>query len=164
MALRRPVFAPSVLTLYSLWRQHRRVFWHSNGLASFSQFGNGCGRLWRKRKFPLHHVPYVFNWREIWGYCWPEQYTTKSTWRRSSRICGRAILLKKHITFLSRNGSSMGFNNLCIVAGTVYFTLQKRLMWLRVVIDSPPHHEAWGGACVSWANALWKMTLTRSTP
>ena len=28
----------------------------------------------------------------------------------------------------------------------------------------PPHYEAWDGACVSWANALRKMTLTRSTP
>ena len=26
----------------------------------------------------------------------------------------------------------------------------------------PPNHEAWGGACVSWANAFRKMTLTRS--
>ena len=27
----------------------------------------------------------------------------------------------------------------------------------------PPHHEASGGACVSWANALQIMTLTKST-
>ena len=36
-------------------------------------------------------------------------------------------------------------------------------MWLWVVTDGPPHHEAWGGACVLWANALWKMMLTMST-
>ena len=28
----------------------------------------------------------------------------------------------------------------------------------------PPHHEAWGEACMSWAYALWKMTVTRSIP
>ena len=27
-------------------------------------------------------------------------------------------------------------------------------MWLLLVTDGSPHHEAWGGACVSWANAL----------
>ena len=32
--------------------------------------------------------------------------------------------------------------------GTVYFILQKHQMWLRVVTDGPPHHEAWGGVCV----------------
>ena len=36
-------------------------------------------------------------------------------------------------------------------------------MWPRVVSDGPSHHEAWGGACVSCANALQKMMLTRST-
>ena len=36
-------------------------------------------------------------------------------------------------------------------------------MWLRVVTHGLPHHEAWGGG-VSWAKALQKMTLTRSTP
>ena len=38
-----------------------------NILHPMSQFGNGCGRFWRKSKFPRHHVPYMFNWREIWG-------------------------------------------------------------------------------------------------
>ena len=28
----------------------------------------------------------------------------------------------------------------------------------------PPHHEAWGGVCVSWANAFGNMTLSRLTP
>ena len=27
-----------------------------------------------------------------------------------------------------------------------------------------PHHEVWSEHCVSWANALRRMTLTRSTP
>ena len=35
------------------------------------------------------------------------------------------------------NDSFMGFNNLCTVARTVYFTLQKHQMLLRVVIDDP---------------------------
>ena len=36
-------------------------------------------------------------------------------------------------------------------------------MWPRVVTDGPPHHEAWGGTCVLWVNALQKMTFARST-
>ena len=68
-------------------------------LHPLSQFGNGCGRLWRKSKFPLHHVQYAFNWREVWGSCWPEQlvYPTRST-LRSMWTC--VIVLKKHITIL----------------------------------------------------------------
>ena len=38
--------------------------------------------------------------------------------------------------------------------GTVYFTLKKHQMWPRVLTDSPTHHVAWGGACVSLAKAL----------
>ena len=69
-----------------------------------SQFGNACGRFWRKSKLPLHHVPYVFNWWEIWSSCWSGQllYTTKITLRCSSRMWTCIYLLKKYIIFLSK--------------------------------------------------------------
>ena len=38
------------------------------------------------------------------------------------------VLLKKHITFLSKKWKYHGVYNLCIVAGTVYFILQKHQM------------------------------------
>ena len=64
-------------------------------------WGNGYGRLWRKSKFSFHHVPYVFNWREIWDSCWQRQllYTTKTTLHCSSHMW-MCVVLKKHITFL----------------------------------------------------------------
>ena len=50
-------------------------------LQPLSQFGNGCGSLWRKSRFPLHYVPYLFKWRGIWGSescC--KQTVTNSLW------------------------------------------------------------------------------------
>ena len=38
------------------------------------------------------------------------------------------VILKKHITFFSKKWQSHRVNNLCNVAGTVYFTLQKHQM------------------------------------
>ena len=37
-------------------------------------------------------------------------------------------------------------------------------MWLWIATDDFPYHQSWGGACLLWTTALWKMTLTRSMP
>ena len=62
--------------------------------------------LWQvlEKKFPLHRVSDVFNWREIWGSYWLEQlfYNTKSTLCHSSRMWTCVVLLNKHINFLSK--------------------------------------------------------------
>ena len=79
-----------------------------------SQFGNGCGRLSRKSKFPLHYVPYMFNWREIWGSCWLGQYTAKNTLLFSSRMWTCVVLLKSTSSSCRRNGSSMGLTTCAI--------------------------------------------------
>ena len=77
--------------------------------------------LWRKSKFPLYHVSYVFNWREIWGSCWPGQllYTTKSTMRRSSLMWTCVLLLKKYITFLSNKWPGMELTT-CAIKRTLF--------------------------------------------
>ena len=71
-------------------------------LDTLSQFGNGFGKLWRKSrpKFSLHHVPYVLNWREVWGSYWPGKlYTTKSTLRQSTlqMYTGSGFLLRSWV-------------------------------------------------------------------
>ena len=127
-----------------------------------SRFGNGCGRLWRKRKFPLHHVPCVFNWWEIWGFCWPGQllYTTKSMLRRSSLMWTCVVLWKMHTTFLLKKWQWHWVNNLCNVAGTAYFTLTVICNWC-----PPPHHEAWGGpvCCRQMHSGRWCSPGLRHT-
>ena len=77
-------------------------------LQPLSQIDNGCGSLWRKSKFPLHHVPYVFNWREIWGSCWPGQFSTPRRERCvAEAVCGRALSCWKSISpSFRRNDSS----------------------------------------------------------
>ena len=77
-------------------------------LQLFSQFGNGCCRLWRKSKFPFHNFPYVLNWRQVWRSCWTGQlYTTKSTFCHRNRVWTWIVLLEKLI-FLSKKYSRMG--------------------------------------------------------
>ena len=129
-------------------------------LHPLSQFGNGFGRLWRNSKFPLHHVSYVFNLREIWDSCWPGQllYTTQST-----GICvavtvrGRALSCWKS-TLPSRrtNDNRTGLTQCsghCLLYPAKTPNVTASFNWW-------PHPEAWGGACLSWANALLMMTLT----
>ena len=94
-----------------LWRQHNRVLRMQSDikvpnvilryivpsvLHLFSHYGNGCGRLWRKSKIPLHRAPYVFNRRDIWGSYWPA-------------VCGRAVSSWKSTSpSCRRNGSRTG--------------------------------------------------------
>ena len=90
-----------------------------------SKFVNGCGKLWKKSNFTLHHISYVLNWREICGSYWPEHllYTTKSK-LRSSNLCGHVLSCWiSTSTPCLRNDSSKGVNNLCSATGTVYVTL-----------------------------------------
>ena len=95
--------------------------------------------------------------------------TTKSTLCRSSRMWKCVVLLKSIFScwkahFPIEEMAVARVKQLVQCRGQCYFTLQKHQMWPRVVTDGPPHHETWGGACVSCANALLKMTLSRSTP
>ena len=88
-----------------------------------------CGRLWRKSKFPLHHVPLVFNWRDIWGYCRSEQlYTMKSTLHHSSHMWTCNCPSEKAHHLPVEEMAVARVNNVCNVVGTVYFILQKHQM------------------------------------
>ena len=61
----------------------------------------------------------------------------------TAAVCGRTLSCwRNHITFL------LGINNLCNVAGTVYFTLQKHQMWLRVLTVHPHTMKPEMGPCV----------------
>ena len=93
-------------------------------LHPLSQFGNHCDRLWRKRNFPLHDVPYVLNWRYLdILLARVVMYTMKSTRVAAAHVDLRCPV-EKHITFVPKKRQMYGVN-LCNVAGTVYFTLQK---------------------------------------
>ena len=84
--------------------------------------------------------------REIWGSCCPEQlYTTKSTWHRSS--CMWMCVEKEH-NLPVEEMADHGVNNLCNVAGTVYFTLQNPQIWPRVVTMAPTLWSLRWGLCV----------------
>ena len=98
-----------------------------------------CGRFWGKSKFSIHHVPYLFDWREIWASCWPWQllHTRKSTLRCSRRMRTCVILLKKLCLFPIDEMTVRGVTNQWNVAGIGYYTMQKHQMWPRVVTGSP---------------------------
>ena len=106
------------------WLQRRRVFSSAkdhNGAecypaidcpkhrALLSQFGNGCGRLWRKIELQLRHVPYMLNWREIGVIVGQGSCTPRRTPCVAAAVCGRGLSCwKSRSPFCRRNGSSTG--------------------------------------------------------
>ena len=162
-------------TVYLLWQQLTRVFSHANGFKGVECHPTiHCIRCRNsvmvlagsgERKVTATSCPIRVQLARDLGLLLARAvlYTTKRTLQHNSRMWTCVVLLKKHFTFLSKKWQYHGFNNLCSVADTIYLTLHEHQLWPRFVTNAP-HPEAWGGAYVSWTNALRKMTLTRSTP
>ena len=114
--------------------------------------------LWQalEKKFPLHHVPYMFNWRYL-GILLVRAVVHHEGHVKSQQpyVVVRCPAEKTHL--LSKNVSSKGLTTCAMWRAETTNVTASCNLW-------PPYHEAWGEACVLWANALRKMMLTWSTP
>ena len=68
------------------------------------------------------------------------------------------VILKSTLPSHQRNGSNMGLTTYACSGHCLLYPAETQNMTVSC------NHEAWGVACVSWQNALQKMTLTRSIP
>ena len=108
------------------------------------QLGNGCDRLWKKSKFPLHHVPYVFNWWEIWWSCWPGAVVHHEEHVESQLpYVDVRCPAEKHSTFLSKKWQHVQCSRHCLLYPAETPNVTASSNWC------PPHHDSWGGGlCV----------------
>ena len=83
----------------------------------------------------------------------------------AAAVSGRAVSYWKSTTSLSKKWQQHVVNNLCNVAGTLYFTLQKHQMWPRGVTDGPDTMKPEMVPTYSWRmhSGRWRFPDLRQT-